>query len=68
MEEGITWLPSFLRNTKRNTTGSQPERLKKNHTFSILAEIIRDPQLAPKKMEKYINDPKGLMIAHGPDI
>jgi hypothetical protein len=68
VEEGITWLPSFLQNTKRNTTASQPERLKRNYTLSILAKIIRDPQLAPNKMEKYINDPKGLMTAHGPDI
>jgi hypothetical protein len=68
VEETTARLASLLLNRKTPIAASQLGQLKRNHAFSILANIIQDPQFAPKEREKYINDFNGLLKVHGADI
>jgi hypothetical protein len=57
-----------LLNRKTPRAPAELDQLKNNHAFSILAKIIQDPRFAPKEMEEYISDLRGLMVAHGADV
>jgi hypothetical protein len=67
-EETTAPLASLLLNRKIPSAPAELDQLKNNHAFSILAKIIQDPRFAPKEMEEYISDLRGLMVAHGADV
>jgi len=68
VEETTARLASLLLNKKTPIAASELDQLKRKHAFSILANIMRDPQFAPKEREKYTNDFNGLLTVHGIDI
>ncbi|OAX36703.1 hypothetical protein K503DRAFT_694635 [Rhizopogon vinicolor AM-OR11-026] len=68
VEEANTQVALLPLNIKSPIAPPELDQPKGNHAFSILANIIQDPQFAPEEIQKYINALKRLVTERSADI